>query len=201
MKSWTKRFLLGLMACVVTFSVPLESHAAARLRTEWYYSSTPRTVYFRLQGFNSQQEIAIINSFGVWNSVKNYQDKTMISFVRTANSQCDNVIYTVNQPGNGVAAYCQNYPVDGGAITFTEIRINLGYRTSIGATINSRDFQSLVEHELGHALGVAHCHKQGASSCFSSTDTRNVMNPDVPYGSNRRTLTEYDIGSYQAIYR
>lgn len=82
-----------------------------------------------------------------------------------------------------------------------------GYSTSsrtftftVGAASNKYDIQTVATHELGHAIGVAHCHEKGESPCFSTTCSSNVMMREISSNSTRRTLTDYDKSSKQVIY-
>ncbi len=202
MKSWTKRFLLGLMACVVTFSVPLESHAAARLRNGYYWAGNSPTVYFQFQGFDSGQKTAIRSAMTTWNAVRNFSGNPMVTLKETTSaSQADgNIILSINDSFMKYYGYTYKYPMDNpGPFSYCKIEINLAKKLSLGAKNGYVDFQSVVVHELGHALGVAHCHESEQNCSFSNCSTF-VMNPDVPIGKNRRVLTSYDKSSYQVIY-
>lgn len=71
------------------------------------------------------------------------------------------------------------------------------------------DVWTLVGHELGHVLGVAHCHQSSSNiedevtsdtECVSSTCDSNIMKPKISGGEKIHTLTAYDKSSYQLIY-
>lgn len=188
------------MACVITFSLPLESHAAARLRNGSYWANKQANVYFQLQDLSGEEKVAVRAAMNTWNAVKNFSGNKMITFYDTTNPSTakGNRIYTITDENDGFMGKCNRYP-GSGAISYVEIYINRAHHLRIGATSGYHDFQSVVVHELGHALGVAHCHEQG-STCSYSTCSDFVMNPNVPTARNRRTLTSYDKSSYQVIY-
>lgn len=65
------------------------------------------------------------------------------------------------------------------------------------------DVQSVILHELGHAIGIAHCHEKVEGQeerCHSQTCAINVMRPTLDLNTHLRTLAEYDIASKQLIY-
>ena len=94
--------------------------------------------------------------------------------------------------------YCNVYHIGDEIRTFV-ISLNVNFQYAIGAVSGKYDYQTIYEHELGHALGVAHCHEDG-KTCSSSTCSQNVMNLTAQTNFVRRTLKGYDIASYQYIY-
>jgi Matrixin. len=74
------------------------------------------------------------------------------------------------------------------------------YTFTAGAASNKYDMQTVATHELGHAIGVAHCHEVNETSCFSATCPSNVMMCVIYDNSMRRKLTDYDTSSKQLIY-
>ena len=88
----------------------------------------------------------------------------------------------------------------GNLSSFT-ITFNLqDFSFSTSAESGKHDIQTISLHELGHAIGIAHCHEIGASSCFSTTCTSNVMKPTSSTNTTRRSLQPYDSASKQSIY-
>lgn len=87
-----------------------------------------------------------------------------------------------------------------GILDWVMVVFNTGdYSFTSSGTSGSFDIQSIATHELGHAIGVAHCHEIG-ESCNSSTCSSNVMNPTIKENTIRRTLTDYDKSSKRVNY-
>jgi len=82
-----------------------------------------------------------------------------------------------------------------------EVNIIQGWNWYVGlqGTIpnNALDFQSVVTHELGHAIGLAH---DTASYPGLNSDNRDVMYPSIGYGVNQRQLSPTDVGDLQFLY-
>lgn len=74
-----------------------------------------------------------------------------------------------------------------------------------GVSPDGLDKQSVIVHELGHAIGIVHCHELDANGvdsgdCLSWTCPSNVMSPTLDVNTTKRNLTDYDIASKQLIY-
>ena len=88
----------------------------------------------------------------------------------------------------------------GSTIEQASIYLNPDAPFTVGAAYGQYDIQSVITHEAGHALGIAHCHEIG-QTCFSSTCKLNAMNPQAQLNSiQRRTLQQYDSASYIYMY-
>ena len=68
-------------------------------------------------------------------------------------------------------------------------------------------------HELGHTIGIAHCHQASDNTCFDPKCVAfgfggnlnlsvavNIMNPACSKNYTRRVFQAYDSSSYQLMY-
>lgn len=134
-----------------------------------------------------------------WNAVKKTSTNySIVPMAFTSNSSNSNKIYSTS----GETWLGHMFPdVDNGVLNSASIAFNFGsYEFYIGAAYGKYDLQTVATHELGHAIGVAHCHETDETSCFSSTCSSNVMMPIIYPNSTRRTLTDYDTASKIVIY-
>ncbi len=152
--------------------------------------------------FTADERNEIVAAFRTWRDV-NYTNNYFwhLSFMTTTNSSAPNkIIKTDHWSYDPDFAGYTSYNESAGVIESVEIYLNNQKPFTIGASAGKLDLRSIVIHEVGHALGVAHCHEYG-ESCNSPTCLLNAMNLKTKRGSIQgRTLQEYDKASYMAIY-
>ena len=197
-----KRWMLILLVLSIVLVMPLyalanSSTARLRLGPKWYY--TPRNIYFKCD-FSTSERNAVQAAMNTWNAVKTPDGNSMVSMNLTTANSVNTVVYA-NSYWEWLG-FCDIQSADGSRIDSVVINLsnNFSWSTTGGAT--SYDLQTVVLHELGHALGVAHCHEEvdGSGPCWSATCLQNVMYPFAAVGKINRTLKEYDTASYIAIY-
>lgn len=185
-------FLFVFLFCVVYTTSPAE---AKDLGYRWHKSN----VYFN-SDFSSSQRTAIQSAMSKWNAVKTSDGDPMVTFHLTT-STADNSINYINNYKSWVG-YC-SVTKSGTNLVAVQIWLDSGYQWSTSAQSGKYDIQTVVQHELGHALGIAHCHEwaeDGYGPCWSYTCLSNVMYPVARTNYRNVTLSDYDIASYQLIY-
>ena len=163
--------------------------------------------------FSTNEIAAISNAFSTWSNVSytttsGYTTYSVsFSFTRVFSaSNADIVIEKGILPSGAVAIsdirdYYGRSSLNGTAVGEIEeatIILSSSLNYSIGPVNNKYDIQSVVVHEIGHVLGIAHCHEDGGSCSY--TCSSNVMNPTIPAGATRRTWQEFDKASLIVIY-
>lgn len=209
MKNKVKKISLMLLALSITVSLvtPINLYASMYsilLNTgrKWY--DTPKTVYFSCD-FNTAEKNAVSAAMSSWNNVKSFDNTSMVTLALTEHFTNNVIHYGISVEGwVGACFYYPDSSYGQEEITGVTICLDDSRSWSTNGASGTFDIQSVVLHELGHALRVAHCHEAGeASPCWSATCLTNVMNPSTETGSGgiNRTLKAYDTASYQMIYQ
>lgn len=189
--------------CLTLFGVLLFPGRAARaieprLSLGYYWHGTPRTVNVYCP-MSSSDRSYVQSAMNTWNAVKATTGTSAIKFQFTSNVNAEAEITWSARSDSSYVGYTQ-IQRSGSYLTGFSMWINSTQPIGYGAVANKYDFQSTVLHELGHGLGIAHCHEGSASCPWSSQHSNFVMYPISREGITRRTLQSYDINSYKAIY-
>lgn len=190
--------LFLLAVCPIYGEEPaLAAEIQPRLNMGFYWHNTPRTVYLDISNLPSSFQTEAVGAMNIWNKVRSLNGKKMVTFAKgTYGNTFSNISYTAID--NRYIGYTKHY-YSGNALSSVTIYLNSSKPLTVGPNPNSYDVKTVLVHELGHALGIAHCHEIG-SSCFSPTCSINVMNPETPVNETRTVLRAYDTSSYQMIY-
>lgn len=188
-------FLFAILFCVGCCCMPA---SAKSLPYRWYKTSIPFNCYF-----SANQRAAVTRACGKWSDVRTTNGKQMLSLYVVQDSvTVDNVVKFESGLGFGRVAYCLPNP-EKGELQAVTIKLESGKKWSVGKAKGCYDIQTIVQHELGHAIGIAHCHEasEGSGPCWSATCLKNVMYPIARTNYQNITLTDYDISSYRLIYQ
>ena len=162
-----KEFFSFLFAFLFFVVCTASSAEAKDLGYRWHKSN----VYFN-NDFNSSQKAAVQSAMNKWDAVKNSDGNSMVTFRLAADTADNSVSYKNNYKSQ--VGYC--YVTKSGTnLEAVQIWLDSGYQWSTSAQSGKYDIQTVVQHELGHALGIAHCH-EGDGPCWSYTCLSNVPN-------------------------
>lgn len=173
--------------------------SAKSLPYRWYKTSIPFNCYF-----SANQRAAVTRACGKWSDVRTTNEKQMLSLYVVQDSvTVDNVIRFEDLSLWGDIGKCIPEYTEQGKLMSVTIKLHSGAKLSVGKAKGCYDIQTIVQHELGHAIGIAHCHEasEGSGPCWSATCLKNVMYPIARTNYQNITLTDYDISSYRLIYQ
>lgn len=172
------------------------------------YSTTPNGLYrwrsrnLDLNIYNATEDSSVAaelqKSINTWNAVTTSGGSDMIDFTITSDYTCANKVVYYSMASGVLGRMIPT--TSGGYMSSFVIRLNTYYTWATSAQSGKVDIQSVLTHEIGHALGVSHCHNASESTCGTSQCPYNVMNPTLSLGQARRTLMSYDISTYRALY-
>ena len=188
-------FLFVLLFCFVCCS-------SSALGKDLGYKWNQKTIYFNCE-LPSSQRMAVSQAFVKWNNVRASDGQVMLNLYLALDSvTAPNVIKFTNLSSWQLVGLCEPNPNQGNLQSVT-IKLDSSSNWSVGASPGCYDIQTVVQHELGHAIGIAHCHEteqDGPGPCWSTTCLSNVMYPIAKTNYRNVTLTDYDIASYRLIY-
>ena len=198
MKQQLIKTIIASFLCALVLTLLSTNNVQARksLANKWPNKSATVTFYC---GINGTWALATSAAMSSWNAVKELTtgNDLVPLVVNTSTSTLSNKIYATT----GYTWLASAIPVaSNGLLTSVGIAINFDYSYATSASPGHYDMQSLILHELGHAIGVAHCHEYRDLSCFSTTCNSNVMQPTLSENITRRTLQDYDKASKQMTY-
>ena len=190
-----KKTLFIFLALLILMSCCICSSASYSLGISW--DNTPCIITWNCN-FTTTEREAVRAAMQAWNSLTNSNGVSAVtSYLSTYITSPNYVQYGYLTDGS-VAKTIPN--VDSNQ-HITDVYITLSLFKSWSTTGESTkfDIQSVVQHELGHAIGIAHCHESG-SSCSLGSCPSNVMSPNLHAGTIRTTFTSYDTAAYDYVY-
>lgn len=183
----------------------------ARTNNGWYWESNEINVY--CPTLSSKQLEAVEEALAVWSYVSYGSYSVRFNF----NTDCsaseaqititNNMISKNTETGSFPIGDTECIGINGatsGKLSKAVITISTHFNYSYGSTESGKYYYaSVVAHEIGHALGIAHCHElTNGDSCPSSSNcSANLMNPIMPIATKKLTLQSYDSASLISIYK
>lgn len=187
-----------------------------RLAVGFKWDNLPVEVKFKYDGTDlsgdgsaDDEKAAISEAMKLWNGVDDADKMVQLSLINIPSSNdivCKDAGYDYIGKTEPVFVSGSNNTI----LYSADVLLNTNqYWTTKDTLLLKYNVQSIVGHELGHVLGVAHCHQstdsiEGTSSenteCVSSTCKSNIMQPKIAQGQEIKTLTDYDKSSYRLIY-
>lgn len=194
-------FILSMVTAFILLLQPIyiaANNITPRLDLGCVWYDTPKNLFFYCD-FDTNEREAVRAAMNTWNAVDDTDGTSIITMFLTT-GEATNVVEKVSSYWQWVG-HCDITQIYGEIIS---VRVQLGseYKWSTTGEPDAYDVQTVALHELGHALGVAHCHEadEGDGPCWSATCLSNVMYPIVSLGEINTTLKSYDISSYRVLY-
>lgn len=164
----------------------------------YIWSSVPLTLNFNFKEGTNEQKTAVRNAMNMWNEVEPASSRVdSLITLKLTSVESNNEIKFVDMGYWTNAGYTDFKTIEGSDTIAEKVDVWLSLHCNWG---KEADMQTIAGHELGHVLGIAHCHEPGEESCFSSTCSSNLMYPSFPEYIEIHSLTAYDVSSYQLIY-
>lgn len=200
--------LIFVLTCIFTISKNIAQAAYPRASEGYHWADKNATIKFYPLGVAFRTEIE--DAMATWNEVTDYRTgEPIVPMSLTSDGDCLNLIVTMNDgTASGLLGKTRTiYDEQTGEIDYVTISLNMDMPIRSGPNKFEPEYydaQSIILHELGHAIGIAHCHEKGEAGeeekCYSQTCSSNVMRPSLAPNTQLRTLAEYDIASKQLIY-
>lgn len=201
--SRTKKRIVQKLLCLCLVISLLTGTTAFAKRNNYEWQDTS-IVYFDESGLAEWDQSyirCIQRAMSTWNSVTVNGDPLItLSLTRESNNKIRMV--------NNIAEYLgltifDPYYVDAPAhtnINSVIIQLNSRWPLADGAVSGCYDVQSIIQHELGHALGIAHCHEKEDSPCNPNCKNNTMHHQTLINSTEQRYLKIYDTSSKLYIY-
>lgn len=202
-RSFVKR-IVSLVMSVMMLGASLSALAAdeqnaARARNGYYWTKTNLKYYISSEIYNSEERSLTFASFASWQEISYGNSTINFSFTYTSNPDNADIIFQKEAMAEGTLARTDIISTTGGTsgpIEKAYICLNSADRIApipmAYVPNDAYDYMSIMQHEIGHAMGIAHCCEE--ENCA------NVMGGVLKMGQMRRSLKDYDKASMIALY-
>ena len=174
-----------------------------RYMFEYRWSNVLRTLTWNCN-FETARREEVRAAMNTWNAVTDSDGTALISAYLSNYVESDNTIGYTMSSLIPVASTTPSFDGNGNLVSM-RIVLNQNINCSTTPSPGTVEIQSVVLHELGHALCIMHCHDIGdidpsENGCGVGLGPDTVMSPEIGTNEIRRTLTWYDIMQYQYGY-
>lgn len=191
-----KRLIFPLLAAVFMFVSGSITAYAYNVNVSGGFSGTPYTVRWH-NSLSANEKTAISNACNAWDTAGygNLADLSNYSHLNSYpnNNGINEISYASLEDGTLAQCTWWYTNIFHTKIESADIGISTSHTFAIGRNPNANeyDFQSVITHEVGHALGLGHP---------ADTETDAVMYKSFRDGQMRRELSSDDIAGIQDIY-
>ena len=206
-------FTQNVCASTSNASIPTDyfGKTSTRIMTNRYWDHNDLNVY--CVNLTSSEEQAVKQALAVWSNITYSSRNVKFYFNMDCSASESDITITKdfipgtndNPPPLGKTEVTNSSGLTDetgfsrGVISHAKITINTTYSFTTGSLESGKyDLTSLIAHEMGHVLGIAHCH-ESKDDCSSNCD-KNIMGPILPAKTVRITPQTYDKANIVSIY-
>lgn len=196
----SKKIIAVCITCVALFLISFSISNEVQARGLGYkWGANVTSVKFDCN-FNSTWTNAVKAAMTTWNNVNSAVPMSCTS----DSASSSNDISASNQSPETYTA--KMFPstfqssVWGHVFNSADIVFNTRYSWTVGAESGKYDIQSTATHELGHALGIAHCHDK-SSDHGAGDNVYTMYNSGSTNSIHKRSLTTYDKNAKLSLYQ